>query len=683
MAPSAVPRLVATVADVGTRKILVAARAAGFELVFEAAKVRTPVPPPELHKGGRIIARYTGAILRWIGRAMEGSEIYGATNFEMAQVDSWLDWGEVELSALAPAPQVIQALDALEHHLDSRVYLVGQRFTLADASIGCSVIDLQRSGAAGDLRRATKRWLGLCQAHQAFKATPVVGAAAAVAGSAPMISAARVPGSTADNGLIARYSSCVGGRTRVARILAGGTSLAGQRVTVCGWVRTKREAGRGKLAFLELTDGSCPTALQVVVSSNVPGFAELIKHGGTGASFKCMGEIVSSQGAGQSLELSCTKDEHEVVLFGGSDGAAFPLAKKAHGLEFLRTIAHLRPRTQIIGCVARIRSALAMATHDFFQSRGFQHVHTPIITASDTEGAGEMFQVTTMIGSKAVEKGKDVDFTKDFFGAPSFLTVSGQLSAENYACALTSVYTFGPTFRAEISHTSRHLAEFWMIEPEIAFAGLDDNMNCAEEYLQACVSYVLRFNRADLDFLESAFESSAGLVQQLTEIASTPFARVSYTEAVDILIQASPQAKFVKPVEWGIDLGSEHERYLTEKVTKKPTFVYNYPKEIKAFYMRINEDGKTVQAMDCLVPNIGELMGGSVREERLDELDKRLAENELDPAGYWWYRDLRKYGTVPHAGFGLGFERLIMLCTGIDNIRDVIPFPRYPGHTEF
>lgn len=472
------------------------------------------------------------------------------------------------------------------------------------------------------------------------------------------------------------------------RMEDGGKSLVGTKVSVCGWIKTKREGNKGALAFVELNDGSCMSSLQVVIDSTAKGFADL-KNVATGGSLKCTGELVASPGGKQSVELLLKGDSAgEVHVFGGADAKEYPLSKKQHSLEFLREIAHLRPRSNLIGCVARVRSALAFATHQFFRNKGFQYVHTPLITAADCEGAGEMFQVTTLIqeaekkGDKKLpmEKGK-VDYTKDFFGKPAFLTVSGQLSVENYCCALSSVYTFGPTFRAENSHTSRHLAEFWMIEPELAFASIQDDMDCAEDYLKFCVRYALEHNIEDLEFFDSQVEK--GLVARLKNVIAEPFARVTYTEAVEILIKESPKANFKVPVEWGMDLNSEHERYLTEKVKLKPTIVYNYPKGIKAFYMRLNEDEKTVAAMDCLVPGIGEVIGGSAREERLDVLDRRLKEMDLVPDDYWWYRDLRKYGTVPHAGFGLGFERLIMLVTGVENIRDTIPYPRYPGHAEF
>jgi len=401
---------------------------------------------------------------------------------------------------------------------------------------------------------------------------------------------------------------------------------------------------------------------------------------------RCIGELVKSPAAKQPVELLLKEPGHSVTLFGGVDSAEYPMAKGKHSMEFLRSIGHLRPRAILIGSMARVRNALAHATHEFFRDRGFVYVHTPLITAADCEGAGEMFQVTTLLAD-AEKSGlpmtpeKKVDYSKDFFGKPSFLTVSGQLSVENYCCALSSVYTFGPTFRAENSHTSRHLAEFWMIEPELAFADIFDDMECAEDYLKYCVTYAMKHNRADLDFFEKQVEK--GLLARLENLVAAPFQRLTYTEAIDILKKEEKKAKFNQAVEWGMDLGSEHERHLAEKIYKKPVILYNYPKDIKAFYMRLNEDGKTVAAMDVLVPAIGEVIGGSQREERLDVLDSRIKEMGLDPKDYWWYRDLRRYGTVPHSGFGLGFERLIMLTTGIENIRDVIPYPRYPGHAEF
>jgi len=457
-------------------------------------------------------------------------------------------------------------------------------------------------------------------------------------------------------------------------------------VSVCGWVKTMRD--QATAIFLEVNDGSCPGNIQVVIDKKAKGTENMTAEGmcGTGASVRCTGKLVEPPKAGkQTVELVLTDTSGEFKLFGGVDAKSYPLAKGKHGMEFLRQIAHLRPRSNLISAVARVRSALAFATHEFFRSRGFLYVHTPLITAADCEGAGEMFQVTTMMADEktGIPKGKDgkIDYSQDFFGKPAFLTVSGQLSVENYACALSSVYTFGPTFRAENSHTSRHLAEFWMIEPELAFADIYDDMDCAEDYLKYCVQYVMDHHKDDLQFFDERVEK--GLIKRLENVLAEPFGRLTYTEAIDILIKESPKAKFSVPVEWGMDMGSEHERYLAEKVYKKPIIVYNYPAAIKSFYMRLNEDGITVAAMDCLVPQIGEVIGGSQREERLENLDKMIEAKGLETKDYWWYRDLRKFGSVPHSGFGCGFERLIMLTTGVENIRDTIPFPRYPGHAEF
>lgn len=472
------------------------------------------------------------------------------------------------------------------------------------------------------------------------------------------------------------FNSAVGGRTRIADILDaedGGRSLIGSTITVCGWVRTVR--AQKSVAFMKINDGSTFHEMQVVLEEGSPGF-EAVSSTGAGASVRIVAGVVESPAKGQEVELSCTSTEHGVKILGGTDAKAYPLAKKKHSIEFLRSIAHLRPRSNLIGAAMRVRNALASATHDFFQQRGFLYIHTPIITSADCEGAGEMFQVSRTVS----EEGKEAD---DFFGKPTFLTVSGQLAVENYCCALGDVYTFGPTFRAEESSTTRHLAEFWMIEPEMAFADLTDDMDCAEGYLKHCAKTVLDTCQSDLKFLTNRVD--AEVVERLELILNEPFQRVSYTEAVEILQEAvaKKKAKFEFEVAWGKELQTEHERYLTEKVYKKPTIVYNYPKDCKAFYMRLNEDNKTVAAMDILCAGVGEIVGGSQREERLEVLDERMEAMGLDKEEYWWYRELRKYGSVPHAGFGLGFERLVMLCTGIGNIRDVIPFPRYPGHADF
>jgi len=435
-----------------------------------------------------------------------------------------------------------------------------------------------------------------------------------------------------------------------------------ESVKLGGWVRTRRDSK--EFSFIEVNDGSCLQGIQVIVDAGIPGSQELSKMS-TGASIEVVGELVESPGQGQSWEVRA----HEVKLLGSAPDD-FPLQKKGHSAEFLRSIAHLRPRTNLYGAVFRMRSRLAYAVHRFFNQRDFTYVHTPIITASDCEGAGEMFQVTTNASGKPEE---------DFFAKRSYLTVSGQLEGETFACALSNIYTFGPTFRAENSHTSRHAAEFWMIEPEMAFCDLEGDMDLAEEFMQFLVRDVLENNEGDLSIFERFVDR--GLRSRLEALATGGFNRMSYTEAVERLQNSSKS--FDYPVEWGMNLQSEHERYLCEEVVKGPLTVYNYPKSIKPFYMRSNDDGKTVTAMDVLVPGVGEIIGGSQREERYDLLKAAMEAHDLSDDHYGWYLDLRKYGTVPHAGFGAGFERLLMYVTGMQNIRDVIPFARTPGNCEF
>lgn len=454
-------------------------------------------------------------------------------------------------------------------------------------------------------------------------------------------------------------------RTKIKK-LKYSPEMLGQKVAVKGWVRTVRK--QKSFAFVELNDGSTLSNFQVVIDSSLPDYEAKIDRLSTGVSVAVEGELVKSPGQNQAMELKGEKLE----VIGDCPPDSYPLQKKRHSLEFLRTIAHLRPRTNTIGAVTRVRNELAWATHRFFQERGFIYLNTPIITASDCEGAGEMFRVTTL-------KNGEKDESKDFFGKSAFLTVSGQLNGEIFASALSDIYTFGPTFRAENSNTSRHLAEFWMIEPEIAFADLNDDMDLAEAYLKYVFKAVLTNCEEDMEFFEERI--SPGVIERLQAVVEKPFKRVTYTDAIEILLKSGKQ--FDYPVSWGCDLQSEHERYLAEEHFNSPVIVTNYPKEIKAFYMRLNEDGKTVAAMDVLVPKVGELIGGSQREERLDVLEKRLEEIGLDKEAYWWYLELRKYGSVPHAGFGAGFERLVQFVTGMENIRDVIPFPRYPGNAEF
>jgi asparaginyl-tRNA synthetase len=452
-------------------------------------------------------------------------------------------------------------------------------------------------------------------------------------------------------------------RTLIKHILAATEPKAA--VTVKGWIRTRRDS-KG-FSFLELNDGSCLANLQVIVDAGTPG-SEDLTHFTTGASAVAEGKLVPSPAQGQKWELRATK----VELVGPAD-SAYPLQKKGHTMEFLRTIAHLRPRSNLFGAIFRTRSRLAFAVHEFFQSRDFVYVHTPIITASDCEGAGEMFRVTTL-------KGKPDDKPEaDFFGKASYLTVSGQLEGETFACALSNIYTFGPTFRAENSNTARHAAEFWMIEPEMAFCDLQGDMDLGEEFVKAMARYAMEHCAEDLALFAKFVDK--GLMERLKFVVERPFVRVPYAEAVEILNKSGKKFEF--PVSYGQNLQSEHERFLTEEHFKSPTTVFNYPRAIKPFYMRLNDDQKTVTAMDVLVPGIGEVIGGAQREERLDQLRENMKFHKLNEADYWWYADLRKYGTVPHAGFGLGFERLLMFLTGVSNIRDVIPFARTPGNAEF
>ncbi|ASK69051.1 MULTISPECIES: asparagine--tRNA ligase [Shewanella] len=455
-----------------------------------------------------------------------------------------------------------------------------------------------------------------------------------------------------------------------------GEYAVGSTVTVRGWVRTRRDSKAG-ISFLAVYDGSCFNPIQGVVPNSLENYDNEVLKLTAGCSVIVTGEIVESPGAGQAYELQVTNVE---VTGWVEDPDTYPMAAKRHSIEHLRELAHLRPRTNIIGAVARVRNCLSQAIHRFYHENGFVWVSTPLITASDCEGAGEMFRVSTldMENLPRTSDGK-VDYDKDFFGKEAFLTVSGQLNGETYACALSKIYTFGPTFRAENSNTSRHLAEFWMVEPEVAFATLSDIASLAEGMLKYAFNAVLAERMDDLQFFAQHVDKT--VIERLQSFVSSDFAQVDYTDAVEILQKCGREFEF--PVSWGIDLSSEHERYLAEEHFKAPVVVKNYPKDIKAFYMRLNEDGKTVAAMDVLAPGIGEIIGGSQREERLDVLDMRLEEMDLNKEDYWWYRDLRRYGTVPHAGFGLGFERLVSYVTGVSNIRDVIPFPRAPRTANF
>ena len=446
-------------------------------------------------------------------------------------------------------------------------------------------------------------------------------------------------------------------------------------VTLQGWVRTHRQSKN--VCFIELADGTAVKGVQLVIEPSLSSYAPIASRISTGAALRIEGELGPSPAKGQKYEVKVSS----IHLFGEADPESYPLQKKGHSLEFLREILHLRPRTNTFGAIFRIRSVAAMAVHRFYQERGFYYLTSPIITTSDCEGAGEMFRVTTMDLNNLPRIDGKINFQEDFFKQETSLTVSGQLEGEIFATGLSRIYTFGPTFRAENSNTTRHLAEFWMIEPEMAFYDLSDNMQLGHEFIVFLIKEVLTHCREELEFLQSRDFGTKDLVASLEKVATSSFEVIDYTEAIKILERSGKKFEF--PVSWGIDLQSEHERYLTDEHVKGPAYVINYPRGIKAFYMRLNEDGKTVRAMDLLVPRLGEIIGGSQREERHDVLLSRMQESGLQPDTYWWYLDLRKFGTVPHAGFGLGFERFLMYVTGMQNIRDVIPFPRFPGFAKF
>lgn len=454
-------------------------------------------------------------------------------------------------------------------------------------------------------------------------------------------------------------------------------SAIGTQGMLQGWVRTRRDSKAG-FSFIEINDGSCQGNIQIIANASLENYDSVVKQLTAGCSISAMGEIKESGGRGQKTEMHAT----EIKVHGFADPKTYPLQKKRHSFEKLREWAHLRPRTNTFGAVARVRNCICNSIHQFYQEQEFLYVNTPIITTSDCEGAGEMFQVTTMnlddIAKQSIEK---LNYRYDFFDKPSFLTVSGQLAAETYACALGKVYTFGPTFRAENSNTSRHLAEFWMVEPEVAFNTLTDNMDLSEAFLKRIFKDALEKCSEDMEFFNERIDESKSLIERLGKIVESDFVRLPYTEAVEILEKTD--FKFEYPVSWGIDLQSEHERYLTEQHFKCPVILFDYPKTIKPFYMYCNDDDKTVRAMDVLVPGIGEIIGGSQREHRLEMLESRMNDQDLDIDEYWWYADLRRFGTVPHAGFGLGLERTVQFVTSMGNIRDVIPFPRTPGSAEF
>lgn len=448
----------------------------------------------------------------------------------------------------------------------------------------------------------------------------------------------------------------------------------GRHVCVRGWIRTRRDS-KGGFSFLEVNDGSCFGNIQVIADGQLPNYESEVKQLTAGCSVSVEGTVKESGGKGQATEIAAAA----IVVHGWADPEGYPLQKKQHSFEKLREWAHLRPRTNTFGAIARVRNCITRSIHQFFQEHGFLYVHTPIITASDCEGAGAMFKVTTFDLDRVPKPSGSVDYSLDFFDRPAYLTVSGQLNAEIFACALGKVYTFGPTFRAENSNTSRHLSEFWMIEPEMAFYDLNDNMDLAESFLKRIFRDALTQCPDDMQFFQERIDDTA--ISTLQKVVDSDFVRISYTEALEVMARSGRTFEF--PVTWGSDLQSEHERFLTEEEFKAPVIVHDYPRSIKPFYMRVNEDERTVRAMDVLVPKVGEIIGGSQREERLEVLEARMAEQQLDPKGYWWYLDLRRYGTVPHSGFGLGLERVVQFVSGMANIRDVIPFPRAPGLAEF
>ncbi|MCZ2340797.1 MAG: asparagine--tRNA ligase [Bacteroidales bacterium] len=453
------------------------------------------------------------------------------------------------------------------------------------------------------------------------------------------------------------------------------SEAVGRVVQLRGWVRTRRDS-KGGFSFIELNDGSCQGNVQIVAPGELPNYDAVVKHLLTGASVSITGEVKASPAKGQATEVHATA----ITQLGDAPAETYPLQKKGHTFEFLRTIAHLRPRTNTFGALARLRHRVSKTIHDFFDEQGFYYIHTPIITASDCEGAGALFRVTTLdLDKLPLTPAKSVDYDQDFFGKPAFLTVSGQLQVESFACSLGKVYTFGPTFRAENSNTPRHLAEFWMVEPEMAFFDLTDNMNLAEAFLKRIIRDALDKCPEDMAFFGERIDKT--LLPRLHSVLEKPFLRVSYTEAVAILEQSGKTWEY--PVGWGRDLQSEHERFLTEQHFQSPVILTDYPRTLKPFYMKVNDDGKTVRAMDVLVPGVGEIIGGSQREERADVLEQRMREQGIDPTAYQWYLDLRRFGTVPHSGFGLGLERILLFLSGMANIRDVIPFPRTPGNAEF
>jgi asparaginyl-tRNA synthetase len=648
------------------------------------------------------------AVFRELISLSSHASMTGKSAEETAQIDQWVDfaWHRLEVplqlifSVLGKTEEIevferakadfVAAVAELDAHLDVRTFIVGESITLADLVLYGILFTAQELQLMDKAAVNASRWFRTVSASP-FTQSVVRNKDLVKLIPSSVVSAASAASERQFAGKWDRH------RIRVKELLAKGQAMFGQNVTIKGWIRTSRSADKGSILFVELTDGSTVKPVQLVLSSEkTTGFNDIANCGGAGASLAALGKIVPSPAKGQLLEVHVDEVKLLGAVYGGDNGEIggknYPMAKKQHTLEFLREKAHLRPRSKVFSAAMRMRHAMAFATHKFFNERGFVYVHTPLITGADCEGAGEQFVVTTLLGEDATAKslptkpdGK-IDYSKDFFSKRCCLTVSGQLNVETHACALSDVYTFGPTFRAENSHTARHLAEFWMIEPEICFADLVDDMALAEDYVRYCAAYALEHCADDLHYFENEYPNGEkGLAARLRNVVESDFARITYTEAVRLLQEEvrAGKVKFEAFPQWGDDLGSEHERYITEQVNKKPTIVINYPKGIKAFYMKLNDDNQTVAAMDLLVPKIGELIGGSQREDNLQTLEQRCRDSGLKPEDLWWYNDLRRYGSVPHAGFGLGFERLIMFVTGLENIRDVIPFPRVPGHAEF
>ncbi len=698
-----------TTDDYCLTKILCAAKGASVSLKLSTVGTDEQDTSFNLINGNKVVSDQRDIIKS----VVKDSKLYSHNGEKAESIDSWITWCwdslEVPLQvllainsttsdasvnmvesdkdgAIKKATNDIEiALKHLESHLLSKTFTVDETATVADIVIACVVFAIAKMDMIpGTTYPAIFRW---SMTMNSMTYMSLLGDTSINSTSFGMPSS--LPAATGD-----RFARC---RIRVKELMKEGALAIGKSVCVKGWVRTSRTAEKGAILFIEINDGSSHKSIQTLLEkANTEGFDQVTKCGGTGASLSITGKIVPSPAKGQTIELRAKSVKVIGPVLGGENNTVgaknYPLAKKAHSLEFLRDIAHLRPRSKLFSATMRVRHAMAYATHKFFNDKGFLYVHTPLITAADCEGAGEQFCVTTLlpehgpIGEIPITKKGDIDYTKDFFGKRTCLTVSGQLNVETHCCALSDVYTFGPTFRAENSHTSRHLSEFWMIEPEIAFADLGDDMCLAEDYVKFCTAYALEHCSDDLHYFEHEWpKGEKGLYERLKNVVDNDFMRITYTEAVELLQSHVAKGKitFNEYPNWGDDLGSEHERYICEKVYNKPTVVINYPKGIKAFYMKLNDDKETVAAMDVLVPKIGELIGGSQREDDLEILERRCVESGLQPSDIWWYADLRKYGTVPHAGFGLGFERLIMFVTGVENIRDVIPFPRVPGRVDF